>query len=202
MKAQSWIFASVLATTSISAAPRYEAGTYQLDPAHSKVGFEIPHLVISTVEGRFTKFEGTVDLAESLEKSSVKANIDVASIDTGNDKRDDHLRSSDFLDAKKFPAMKFESTSVKGTAESFKVNGNLTLHGVTKPVTLDAQYLGAVDDGFGNLKVAVNAKTKINRKDFGLMWNNAVEAGPIVGDEVTIDLRIEAGKPLPKKKVN
>lgn len=200
MKFQSWILASALITSSAFAVSKYETGNYQIDSAHSKVGFEIPHLVISTVEGRFQKYDGSIDLADNFEKSSVKANIDIASIDTGNEKRDEHLKSGDFFDAKKFPTMKFESTGIKGTPESFKVTGNLTLHGVTKPVTLDAKYLGSVNDGFGNQKVAINAKTTINRKDFGLTWNNAVEAGPVVGDEVTIDLRIEAGKPIPKKK--
>lgn len=193
---QKQIFTAFL-TTALFVAPagaagKYAAGIYQIDPMHSKVGFEIPHLVISTVEGKFNKYEGSIELADKFEKSKVNVNIDIASIDTGVGKRDDHLRSADFFDAGKFPAMKFESTAVSGTPESFKVTGKLTIKGVTKKVVLDGKYLGTVRDGYGNDKAAFQAKTRINRKDFGLTWSQMVEAGPTVGDEVTIDLRIQA----------
>ncbi len=185
-----------------AASQKYEAASYAVDAAHSKVGFEIPHLVISSVEGRFNRFEGSLNLNDSFEKSTFKTDVDVSSIDTGEKKRDDHLISPDFFDAKKFPKMTFESTEVKGTPETFKLTGNLTVHGVTKKVTFDSKYLGTVVDGYGNQKVAFRGATKINRKDFGLVWNQAVEAGPIVGDEVTITLNIQAGKPgkAPAKK--
>lgn len=177
---------------------KYTAGTYQLDPAHSKVGFEIPHLVISSVEGRFTTFTGSVDLADDFAKSKAKVDVDLSSIDTGVGKRDDHLKSPDFFDVAKYPKMTFESTEVVGKPEAFKLKGNLTIRGITKPVTFDAKYLGTVGDGYGNQKAAFSASTKINRKDFGLTWNNVVEAGPVVGDEVTIDLRLQAGRPAKK----
>lgn len=186
-------------TTAAASDARYSAGSYQIDSAHSKVGFEVPHLVISTVEGRFTKFDGEVKLDDKFEKSSVKMSTDISSIDTGNGKRDDHLRSPDFFDAKKFPHMKFESTEIKGSPDAFQLTGNLTIKGVTKKVIFDSKYLGTVVDGFGNQKAAFSSKAKINRKDFGLNWNNVVEAGPVVGDEVTIDLRLQAGRPLLKK---
>lgn len=185
--------------TQVLAETKFSAGTYQIDTAHSKVGFEIPHLVISTVEGRFSKFDGDIVLAEKFEKSTVKVNIDLNSIETSNGKRDEHLKGSDFFDVAKYPQMKFEATEVKGTPEAFQATGNLTLHGVTKKVTLDGKYLGTVADMMGNQKAAFSAKTKINRKDFGLTWNKAVEAGPVVGDDVTIDLRIQAGRPTAKK---
>lgn len=179
---------------------KYEAGSYQIDPMHSKVGFEIPHLVISSVEGKFNQSEGEIKLDSKFEKSSVKVSTDVASIDTGVAKRDDHLKSADFFDVKKYPNMKFESTSISGTPEAFKLTGNLTIHGVTKKVVLDGKYLGTVKDGYGAEKAAFDAKTKISRKDFGLTWNNVVEAGPVVGDEVSISLKIQAAKARPKTK--
>jgi polyisoprenoid-binding protein YceI len=185
-------------TLSAMAQSKYAPGSYQLDPAHSKVGFEIPHLVVSTVEGRFTKFEGQIDLAEPLAKSKANVSVDLSSIDTGEDKRDEHLRSPDFFDVKKYPKMTFVSSEFIGTPESFKLTGNLTLHGVTKKVSLDGKYLGTVVDGYGNQKAAFAAKGKINRKDFGLTWSNMVEAGPVVGDEVTIDLRLQAARPMKK----
>ena len=192
--------AAVLAlTTTVHAESKYVAANYQVDPMHSKVGFEIPHLVISTVEGRFTKFDGNIELADKFDKSKVNVNVEIASVDTGVQKRDDHLKSPEFFDAAKFPSMKFESTAVSGTPEDFKMTGNLTIKGVTKKVVFDGKYLGSVKDGYGQDKTAFQAKTKINRKDFGLTWNKMVEAGPTVGDEVTIDLRIQAAKVVAKK---
>lgn len=190
--------ASLGAGAAAFAAPAYKTGTYQLDAAHSKVGFEIPHLVISTVEGRFNDVAGTIELAQKFEASKATVTAQTKSIDTGVAKRDDHLRSGDFFDAAKFPEMKFVSTAFKGKPEAFKVTGNLTIKGVTKPVSFDAKYLGAVADGYGNEKAAFSAKAKISRKDFGLTWNNVVEAGPVVGDEVTIELKLQAAQPLKK----
>jgi polyisoprenoid-binding protein YceI len=189
---------ALLATLFLSSAAfaqKVESGSYQLDAMHSKVGFEIPHLVISSVEGRFTKFSGTVELNEKFESSKVDASIEVESIDTGVKDRDDHLKSADFFDAKKFPKLTFKSTAISGKPESFKLSGDLTIHGVTKKITLDGKYLGTVKDAYGQQKVAFDAKAKINRKDFGLTWGKAVEAGPIVGDEVTLSLKLQAGKP-------
>jgi polyisoprenoid-binding protein YceI len=170
-------------------------GTYLIDPAHSKIGFEIPHLVISTVEGKFTKVDGNVTLAEPFAKSTVTATVDISSIDTGNPKRDDHLRSPEFFDVGKFLKMSFAGHSVTGTPQAFKLHGDLTIKGITKPVTFDGKYLGMVNDGMGNDRVAFTATTVIKRGDFGLKWNKMVEAGPVVGENVTIQLRIEATKP-------
>jgi polyisoprenoid-binding protein YceI len=185
----------LLSLSAVAAPKKYEAASYAVDPMHSKVGFEIPHLVISSVEGRFNTFEGTFDLNDTFTKSTFKTSVDVSSIDTGEKKRDEHLVSPDFFDAAKFPKMTFESTEIKGTADAFKLVGNLSIHGVTKKVTFDGKYLGSVVDGYGNQKVAFQAKSKINRKDFGLTWSQAVEAGPVVGDTVEVSLNIQAGKP-------
>ncbi len=190
---------TALLSLSVYAGTPHKAGTYAIDAAHSKVGFEIPHLVISTVDGTFTSFEGSVTLAEKFEKSSVKASVEVKSVDTGNGKRDEHLRSPDFFDVAKFPKMTFESTALKGTPEAFKMDGKLTIHGVTKAVTFDGKYLGYVgNDGFGNEKVAFTATAQIKRADFGLTWSKAIEAGPVVGETLTILLKVEAGHPVKK----
>jgi polyisoprenoid-binding protein YceI len=187
---------TALATSASALAADYKPGSYDVDPAHTKVGFEVPHLVISTVEGHFNKFSGKAELADKFEKSKFNVNVETASVDTGVSKRDEHLKSPDFFDVAKFPSMVFVSTEVKGKPASFKLTGDLTIHGVTKKVTFDAKYLGAVNDGMGNEKTAFTAKTKISRKDFGLKWGGMMEAGPVVGDEVTLDLRVEAGHPV------
>jgi polyisoprenoid-binding protein YceI len=182
------ILAAIVSPAWASAKGKPAAGQYLLDPMHSKVGFEVPHLVISSVEGKFKKFEGRIQIEDDFLKSKVSTAVDIASIDTGVSKRDDHLRSADFFDAQKHPQMTFESTSISGTPEAFKLEGDLTLHGVKKRVSFDGVYLGSVTDGYGNRKAAFKAHAKINRKDFGLVWNMMVEAGPTVGDEVTIEL--------------
>ncbi len=175
------------------------AGTYTVDTAHSKIGFEIPHLVISTVEGHFSKFDGSVTIDSKLEKSKANLNVDVASINTDNKDRDDHLRSPDFFDVAKNPKLTFVVKKISGTPEDLKLTGDLTIKGKTKSVVLSAKYLGEVNDPFGNHKIAFSATGKINRKDFGLNWSNVVEAGPVVGDEVTFNIKIEANKPIAKK---
>lgn len=187
-------------TLSLHAAEaKYTPGKYEVDPAHSSVGFEVPHLVISSVEGRFTKMEGVVEMNEKFEKSSVKANADISSVDTGNEKRDGHLKTSDFFDVSKNPKMTFESTEIKGTPESFQLIGNLKIKTTTKKVTFDSKYLGSVKDGNGQEKVAFKATTKISRKEFGLTYGAMVEAGPVIGDEITITLKIQAAKAVAKK---
>ncbi len=194
-------FNLILLVASISAwgDATYKPGTFQIDPAHSKVGFEIPHLVISTVEGRFTAFEGNVILDPKFEKSSVKATVEISSIDTGDPKRDEHLKSPDFFDVGKFKTMAFVSKSITGTPESFKLNGSLTIKGKTNAVTFDGKYLGIVNDGNGKEKAVFTATAKIKRAEYGLTWNKLVEAGPAVGDELTIQLKIQAGRPAAAK---
>lgn len=173
---------------------KLEAGKYTIDPMHSKVGFEVPHLMISSVEGRFKEFSGSFVIDDKFDKSKLEAEAQVASIDTGVEKRDNHLKSADFFDAKKYPKMTFKSTEISGAPESFKMTGDLTIKGKTKKVTFDTKYTGSAVDGYGNLKAAFQGTTQISRKEFGLSWNQAVEAGPIVGDQITIELKIQGAK--------
>lgn len=175
-------------------------GKFNIDPMHSKVGFEIPHLVISSVEGKFNQFEGVITVDKAVEKSKVDFSADIASIDTGVTKRDDHLKSPDFFDAKKFPKMSFTSSKVSQTEDTLTIVGTLKIKDKSKEVTITAKYLGEVKDGYGQDKIAFKGSTKINRKDFGLTWNKAVEAGPVVGDEVEITLNLQAAKEAAKAK--
>lgn len=177
---------------------KIENGKFDIDSMHSKVGFEISHLVISSVEGTFKVFSGTIEIDPTFSKSQVNAEVEIGSVDTGVTKRDDHLKSADFFDQKKFPKMIFKSTSIEGTPDSFKLKGDLTLHGEKKPVVFEGKFLGAVTDGYGNRKTAFKVSGKIKRQDFGLKWSSMVEAGPVVGDEVTITLNVEAAKQVEK----
>ncbi len=170
-------------------------GEYQLDKAHSSFGFTVPHLVISKVEGKFKNFDGQITVGDSFASSKVSAKVTIDSVDTGVVDRDEHLRSADFFDAAKFPEMSFVSSRIQGKLKSFKMTGDLTIKGVTRKVTFDTVYLGSVVDGYGQQKIAFEATTQINRKDFGLSWNSLVEAGPVVGDKVTIQLIIQGVKP-------
>jgi polyisoprenoid-binding protein YceI len=189
---------SMLANTATAQA-KLEPGNYQVDPMHSKVGFEISHLVISSVEGKFKIFEGTMDIAKDFSNSRLIAKVNVDSIDTGTEKRDQHLKSPEFFNTGKYPEMIFESSVFSGQPESFKMDGNLTIHGVKKRVIFSGKYLGTVLDAYGQKKAVFNASTKINRKDFGLSWNTMVDAGPVIGDEVSIDLKIQAVQQKIKK---
>lgn len=167
---------------------------YNIDPMHSKAGFEISHLVISTVEGKFKNFSGKLDIKEDFLKSVIEASLGTKSIDTGVDQRDDHLRSADFFNVSEFPEIRFKSTRIEGNPESFKLIGDLTIRDVTKEVILESKYFGNVVDGYGNNKAVFEGKTVINRKDFGLTWSSLVEVGPVVGDKVKIELKIQAAE--------
>jgi polyisoprenoid-binding protein YceI len=174
---------------------------WSIDPSHSSTGFAVKHLVVSTVRGQFTKTGGTLRLDDAdLARSSVEATIDAASIDTREPKRDEHLRSPDFFDTAKYPTITFKSTKVARAGKGqLRVTGDLTLHGVTKPVTLDVAASAEVKGMFGETRRGFSGTVKINRKDFGLTWGKVLEAGPVVGDEVTITLDIEAVKEPPKQ---
>lgn len=193
------IVTAALVFSMSSLAHAAEPKSYVVDAAHSKVGFEIPHLVISTVDGKFTTYQSEIQLAEPFAQSKFSAEIEVQSVDTGVKDRDEHLRSPDFFDVKKYPKITFKTTGVSGQPGAFKLTGDLTIHGVTKKVTLDAKVQGPVLDPYGNEKISLVAKTVVNRKDFGLAWGKMVEAGPIVGDDVTLDIKLEAGRPAAKK---
>lgn len=198
MKNLQLILGAALLSAGLNAAPKLPTGTYTIDAAHSKVGFEVVHLVVATVDGEFKKVSATVNLNSNPAKSTVEAVIDVASVDTGNEKRDGHLRTGDFFDAATHPTMTFKSRSFKLKGDKLTVTGDLTLRGVTKAVTLEGRFRGVAADGYGNEKVGASLRGSINRKDFGVSWNAAVEAGPVVSDTVDLILNIEAGRALPK----
>ncbi len=173
------------------------AADYTIDADHSTVGFKVRHLAISSVAGSFGKFTGSFSYNPTdLSQSTVEASIDTKSINTSQQKRDDHLRGEDFLFTDKFSTISFKSKEIKdGTPESFKVVGDLTIRGVTKPVVLDVSLGGVAKDMYGNERAAFSAIAKINRKDFGLTWNKLLETGAlVVGDEVQIALEIEGIK--------
>jgi len=178
------------------------ATIWNIDPDHSNVGFKVRHLMVSNVKGSFEKFTGTIDINDKdITKSKVEVTIDTASINTNVQKRDEHLRSADFFDVAKYPTMTFVSKKVaKAGKDSLKVTGDLTLHGVTREVVLDVEPLAMESkDPWGNLRRGTTATTKINRKDFGLVWNKALETGGVaVGEEVLITLEIEMIKAKPK----
>ena len=170
------------------------AGTYALDVSHSHVGFVARHLVVAKSRGRFAAFEGELTIGEDPLASSVHVDIDVASVDTRDAGRDDHLRSADFFDAEHFPSMTFASTAVRADGPGrFKVDGDLTVRDVTRPVVLDVELDGTVVDPWGGTRAAFTAHTEVNREDFGLTWNQALEGGGVlVGRNVRIEIEAEA----------
>ncbi len=171
--------------------------TYDIDPAHSQSTFTVKHLVISNVRGEFGKTTGTVVIDDAdPTRSSVQATIDTTSITTREPKRDAHLKSPDFFDAEKYPTMTFKSTKVERAGEGkYKVTGDLTIKGTRKPVVLDVTGPTQEIKGMmGETRRAVSATTRINRRDFGLNWSKMVEAGPVVGDDVNIEISAELVK--------
>jgi polyisoprenoid-binding protein YceI len=178
-----------------SAATQTSTTTWNLDPAHSSAEFKVKHMMISNVKGTFPKVTGVLTLDESdVKNSHVEATIDVSSIETRDEQRDGHLKSAEFFDVEKFPTMTFKSTGVKVTgAGEGTVEGDLTIRDVTRKVVFNVEGPTApMKDPWGNLRIGVSATTKINRKDFGLIWNAALETGGVlVGDDVTITLDVE-----------
>lgn len=187
-------FALAVATATLLSAPAAAfASTWELDASHADVSFSVRHMMVSNTKGRFSGVKGTLTVDDKdITKSSISVEIDVNTIDTRDAKRDEHLKSPDFFDVAKHPKMTFKSKSVAKAGTGYKVTGDLTIHGVTKPVVLDATITDAVKTPFGTTIRAVAASTKINRKDFGLSWNKALEAGGVaVGEEVTITIDAE-----------
>jgi polyisoprenoid-binding protein YceI len=174
--------------------------TWQIDPAHTEVEFAVKHMMISTVKGRFADVSGTITLDETdLAGSSVEVEIDVASIDTRQADRDAHLRSADFFDVENHPKLTFRSRRVEAEGQGrFRVVGDLTIRGVTREVVLEATDEGRGTDPWGNAKAGFSARTSIDRQDYGLTWNAALETGGIlVGNEVKITLEVQAAKAEP-----
>jgi polyisoprenoid-binding protein YceI len=173
--------------------PGLVAGTWTIDPVHSEVGFTVRHLMISKVRGNFTKFSGVITVAENPLESTVETTIDATSIVTGDESRDGHLRSADFLEIEKYPNLEFHSTSVTPKGSDFVVVGDLALHGVTKSVELSLEFNGVNGDPWGGTRAGFTASTEISRKDFGIEFNMPLDGGGVmVGDKVQISLEIEA----------
>jgi polyisoprenoid-binding protein YceI len=178
----------------VTTATNSPARTFTIDKAHSEAVFQVRHLV-TKVRGRFSDFEGTIQLHEATpELSSVQFTVSAASVDTNEKDRDTHLRSADFFDVEQHPTLTFRSTRIlKKSDTSFDVIGDLTIRGVTKPITLPVTHLGKAKDPWGNEKIGFEAETTLNRKDFGLLWNAALETGGfLVGDDVKVTLSIQA----------
>ena len=180
------------------------ASPWDIDPSHTSLEFKVRHLMVSNVRGQFHGVKGTVDIeGDDLSDSVLDVTIDAASIDTGVEKRDAHLRSPDFLDVERFPTLTYRSKEVRRLDDGqMRVVGDLTIRGVTQEVVLDVEGpTQAITDPWGNVRVGASASTKINRKDFGLEWNKALEGGGVVvGDEVKITIELELIKRLPKDK--
>jgi polyisoprenoid-binding protein YceI len=179
-------------TTNLASRSDYKVGTWTLDPAHSELSFTVRHLAISKVRGTFDNFEVTVVTPEDPSKISVTASVDVSSVHTGQEARDNHLRTSDFFLVEEHPHMTFASTDLTVNGEDFTLAGTLTLRGVTQPVILKGEFGGITTDGYGNVKAGASASTKINRTHYGVNWNAALEAGGFtLGDDVTINIELQ-----------
>lgn len=168
---------------------------WNIDASHSHATFSVRHMMVSTVKGKFNVLRGTLNLDEANPLNSwVEAEVDTTSIDTGDPNRDKHLRSPDFFDVEKYPKITFKSTKVEPAGDNeYKVTGDLTMHGVTKPVVFSVEYSGEIKDPYGLRRAGFSAKSKISRKEWGLTWNNLLETGgAIVSDEVKIEIDLEA----------
>lgn len=172
--------------------PGYRPGTWVLDPSHSEVTFRVRHMMISKVRGSFGIKNATLTAPENPLDATVEASVDVASVDTKDEGRDNHLRSVDFFDVENFPTMEFVSTGARVEDGDFFVDGDLTIRGVTKPVSFEFDFGGFGTDPWGNYKAGASATTVINREDFGLTWNAALETGGVlVGKDITINLDLQ-----------
>ena len=180
-------------STTATATP---VGTWNVDPSHSNVNFQVKNLGIATVRGAFTKFEGTLELTDDLSTSKAYGTVEVASVDTNEDARDEHLRSADFFDAENHPKLTFESTEIKQVDDDeLEITGDLTIHGVTNPITLKAELTGTEEDPWGNQRVGLEVEGKLDRKDYGMTFNQALGSGNVlVSDKVKLSLDISAVK--------
>lgn len=178
-----------LGLASILTAGALFGGTYNVDSSHSNVGFKVKHMMISNVQGKFEKFTGSFEYDEKTKQlQSLNGNIEVNSINTGDTKRDDHLKAPDLFDATKFPSITF----VLNKIEDDKAYGQLTMHGITKNIELDFENNGSIKDPWGNTRVGLALSGKLNRKDYGITWNKVLEAGGVaVGDKVKLDIELE-----------
>jgi polyisoprenoid-binding protein YceI len=172
--------------------PGYIAGNWTVDPVHSEVSFVVRHMMVSKVRGRFDKFEGTIVTAEDPLQSSVNATVDLSSVNTGAPDRDNHIRSADFFEVETHPTLTFHSTGVRHDGNDFLLDGDLTIRGTTKPVTLKLELNGFGPDAYGGTRAGFSATTEINRSDFGVSYNGPIPGGGVaVSEKVTITLEIE-----------
>ena len=181
-------------TLASTPSPAGISGDYTLDPAHTRIGFSARHAMVTKVRGAFTEFEGNAHVdADNPPNSSVRVTIQTASLATGNDQRDGHLRSADFFDVETYPEITFVSTEVKRDGTDWTVAGDLTINEVTKPITVVFEETGAATDPFGNERVGFEGRVTINRSDWGLKWNAALEAGGVlVSEKVTLEFDVSA----------
>lgn len=176
-------------TTETTTRPDVESGVWTLDENHTKIGFVAKHLMVTKVRGHFESYEETVEVADDLAESKIEVTLDAASLTTGADDRDGHLRSNDFFDVENHPTMKFVSTEISRDGDDWKITGDLTIRGTTRPVTLDVTYEGSAVDPWGNTHVGFSASADINREDWGLTWNAALEGGGwLVSKDIAIDI--------------
>ncbi len=174
-----------------------ETTKWVIDPMHSEVQFKVKHLVISTVTGSFKSFEGSMETSnDDFQDAEIAFSLNVDSIDTNQEMRDGHLKGAEFFDAVQFPTISFKSTSFKKASNNdYKLNGDITIKGITKPISLDVEYGGSAADFYGNTKAGFEVSGKINRKEFGLVWDGITEAGSIVlGEDVKIIINIQFSK--------
>ncbi len=177
---------------STDAFPGLVPGTYKLDPAHTHVGFVVRHIV-TKVRGRFTKYDGEIVIADNPLESKATVTVDLASVDTGTQQRDDHLRSSDFFEVESHPTMTYETTELRLDGGNLVALGNLSVKGVTRPVQFDVEYGGVGSDPYGGTKLGLEATGELSRKDFGITFNIPLEGDQfVIGDKVTINLTVEA----------
>ena len=184
-----------MSTTTTTTVLSNLTGTYAIDPTHSRIGFVARHAMVTKVRGSFNEFQGTGYFdADDPAKSRLQLTIQAASIDTRNADRDGHLRSNDFFDMDTYPEISFVSTAVEALdAENYSVTGDLTIKGVTKPVTVNFEYTGTAVDPYGNTRVGLEGRTTVNRKDWGVSWNAALETGGVlVGEKVTLEFEVSA----------
>jgi polyisoprenoid-binding protein YceI len=182
-------------TETTVALPGYVTGTWTVDPVHSEVSFVVRHMMVSKVRGRFDKFEGTITTAPDPLQSSVTATVDLASVNTGNDTRDGHIRSEDFFHTEKHPTMTFRSTGIRADGDDFLLDGDLTLRGVTRPVTFKLEVNGFGPDPYGGTRAGFSATTEINRNEWNVSYNGPIPGagtGMVLSDKATINLEIEA----------
>ena len=179
----------------MSAITELSPGTWTVDPSHSVVGFTARHLMISKVRGRFASFSGSLTITDDPLSSSVSAIVDLASVTTGDDSRDEHLRGADFFDVEQFPTMTLASTGLRAAGNDYLLDAELTIKAVTKPVTFVLEFDGVASDPWGNTKAGFTAETEINRKEWGLAWNVALDTGGVlVSEKIKIQLDIQAVK--------